>query len=149
MARIRALLKKRFLIFMLFSSLLFSAAVLFLWQKRDDGTPVYLVYTVIAETTPETAAHFTVGSKLTDAKAKGAAGEILAITRENTLAEDAYGVYTRDDRVTLSLRVGAEGKRRGGNANLSGFTPRVGEWVYLYGNARIEGLCVRVRAIDL
>lgn len=149
MARFGAMLKKRLFIFLLLSTLLFSALFLFLWQKRAGSTPVYLVYTVIAETTPTHARHFTVGSRLTDAKAKGAAGEILAVTQEKTVAEDAHGVYVRGDRVTLSLRIAGEGKRRGGEVGLTGFVPRVGERVYLYSDARIEGLCVRVRALNL
>ncbi len=116
-------------------------------RQRMASAPAYIVYTVILETTPEIAESLAVGDPLTDARAKGRAGEILALTTEALLCEDAYGVYPHPTRVSVALTVGAEGHRRGGEVSLSDFTPRVGERVDLYGGARLSGLCIQVRAI--
>lgn len=127
--------------------LLLPVLFLLLFGKREESVPVYVVYTAVLETDESTARALCVGDTLTDARAKGEAGEILRVSREAALREDAEGVYVHPTRVKLAITLGAEGKRTERGVSIAGWTPRVGEAVYLYGTARIEGLCVRVRAI--
>lgn len=131
-------------------AILIALLLPFAWgffRKKGSSAPTYIVYTVIFETVPEIADSLAVGDALTDARAKGSVGEILALTRERLLCEDASGVYAHPERVSLALTVGANGSRRGRDASIGDFTPRVGERVDLYGGARLSGLCIRVRAI--
>lgn len=138
---------KKFLSLFLAISLAFSIVLcFFLWQKAQRET-VYTVYTVITETDSALAERLSPGTRLTDGKSKEDAGRILAITKEAALAEDEKGVYTKAGRTTLLLKIEADGERRKGEITLCGFTPCVGETVYLYESIRLEGTCVRVRAV--
>lgn len=116
-------------------------------RNRGETPPVYVVYTAIFETDAAIADTLSVGDTLIDARAKGEAGEILRITREPSLREDVHGVYTHPTSVTVALTLGAYGRATEKGVSVGGLVPRVGEALYLYGGARLEGLCVRVRAI--
>lgn len=107
----------------------------------------YTVYTVVAEMDEALVLALTVGEALTDACGKEAAGEVLAITREGALAEDAHGVYEKAGRVRVKLAVGVLGRREADSIRAGSLRLRAGERLYLLGKTRIEGLCVRVRAI--
>ena len=105
------------------------------------------MYTVLLETTPEIADSLTVGMHLTDARGKGDAGELLAMTREPLLCEDAYGVYRHPFRVSVAVTLGGYGAQKESGVSLDGFVPRAGASVDLYGEARLSGLCIRVRTL--
>ena len=67
-------------------------------KAQPHKQPVYLVYTAVFELSPEIADSLTVGERLTDARGKGNAGEILIerviYYRRSTLEElgERYGV---------------------------------------------------------
>ena len=109
--------------------------------------PLYAVYTVVAEMDEALADTLSAGDALVDACGKESAGEVLAVTREGALAEDAHGVYTRAERVRVKLSVGVNGKQTERGILVGTMRLCAGERVYLLGKARIEGLCVRVRAL--
>ena len=115
--------------------------------KKPKEEEVYLVYTAVFEVDTALADTVHVGDTLTDACGKAAAGEVLKVTREDALAEDAFGVYPRHNRTALALTIGGVGVKTEGEARIGTLTPRVGGAVYLLGGARLEGLCVRVRMI--
>ena len=146
MAHFGLLIKKGLSLFFAFSTVFSLVLCFFLWQNRKIE-PVYTVYTVVAETDSALAERLSPGTRLTDGKSKEDAGRILAITKEATLAEDEKGVYTKAGRTTLLLKIEANGERKKGEITLCGFTPCVGETVYLYESIRLEGICVRVRAL--
>ena len=141
MARTRSLL-----IFGSIALFLASLAMLFFTRARRDEA-VYLVYTAVFEVDAPLAERFSVGDRLIDARGKEDAGEILRITREETLREDVYGVYSLPDRVTLALTLGGEGIRKNNESRIGTLTPRVGERIYLLGAGRLEGICVKVGAV--
>ena len=124
---------------LLLFSLLFGACA-------EENT-VYTVYTVVAETDASLAASLAIGDTLTDACGKEGAGEVLALTREGALAEDAHGVYEKAGRVRIKLSVGVWGRREADGIRAGSLCLRAGERLYLLGKTRIEGLCVRVRAV--
>ena len=124
------------------------AALLFYFLQTERGTPVTLVYTAVFEADPEVVRALSLGDRLTDARGKGDAGEILKITTEERLLEDVFGVYTDGDRAAVAITLLGTGVKKNGEASLSSFTPRVGEGVYLIGRARLEGICIRVRTIE-
>ena len=117
------------------------------WWRRPEGEGIYLVYTALFTVEEEIADTLSPGDTLTDARGKECAGEILKITREKALGEDIHGVYELKEHVTLAVTLGGYGVRRAGEGRIGTLTPRVGEPLYLLGGARIEGVCVRVRAI--
>lgn len=141
MAHTRSLL----IIGLLFLLLVALGTVFFVHRKTEED--VYLVYTAIFEVDAALAEAFTVGDRLFDARGKEEAGEILKVTRENTLCEDIYGVYFHPERVTLALTLGGIGKNVKGNACIGTLTPRVGEALYLLGKGKLEGTCIRVRTL--
>ena len=126
---------------------LLCACAFFLFFRRDGGEEVYLVYTAVFEVDAQMADAFSVGERLTDARGKADAGEILRITREPALRENASGIYPPPARVLLAITLGGEGKRQGEEARIGTLTPRVGEEIYLLGRGRLEGICVRVGAV--
>ena len=138
--------KGRLFVLALLGALL--AALLFFFLQTERGTPVTLVYTAVFEADPATVRALSVGDRLTDARGKGDAGEILKITTEKRLLEDVFGVYTDGDRAAVAITLLGTGVKKNGEASLSSFTPRVGEEVYLIGRARLEGICIRVRAME-
>lgn len=131
--------------------LLFLLALGAVWGymkfKERKSENAYIVYTAVFEVDQSVADAFRLGDRLVDARGKEEAGEILKITREGALREDAGGVYSHPERVLLSLTLGGEGIRLGAKAKLGTLTPSAGEAIYLLGRARLEGLCVRVRAL--
>lgn len=149
MAFSRALRGKSRLLALLTLTLLLLLFFVFLLaaRKEQEDPPVYVVYTVLVETDERTADALRVGEALTDGRTKETAGELLALTREPSLREDAFGVYQHPTRVTLSLRIGAYGEHTAEGIRIGLLVPRVGETLYLYGRTRIEGTCVQVRAL--
>ena len=131
----------------LFCVFLLAFGVFFLFFRRDEGEDVYLVYTAVFAVDRVVADSLRVGDPLIDARGKEGAGEILKIVREETLFEDAHGVYSHPERVSVSLTLGGNGRRTKDGARIGTLTPRVGDAVYLLGRVRLEGLCVRVGAI--
>ena len=119
----------------------------FYWREKPKASPVYVVYTALIETDARTAEHLKVGDALTDSRTKEPVGEILGLTKEPTLCEDAFGVYSHPTRVTLAVRIGAQGERSEEGVRIGMLTPRVGEQLYLYGRARVAGVCIGVRAV--
>lgn len=117
----------------------------FLQTRKEEE--VYLVYTALFEVDAALAEGVCVGEALTDARGKGMAGEVLKVTRERALREDAFGIYSLPDRVTLAVTVGGEGIKRAGETKIGTLIPRVGEAVYLLGRTRLEGICIRVREL--
>lgn len=149
MANARALLRRLRGVLFLFLLLLLALGVLWgyaRWKGRSTKG-AYIVYTAVFEVDERIADCFALGDRLIDARGKEEAGEILKITREEAHREDSKGVYAHPDLVLLSLTLGGEGARVGGEAKIGTLTPRVGEAIYLLGRARLEGLCVRVRAL--
>ena len=114
-------------------------------SKRKEE--VYIVYTLVFETDAEIAENLHVGDPLIDACGKEGAGEILKITREDALKEDAFGVFSSPRKTAVALTVGGIGVRKQGDAFIGTLTPRAGAGIYLLGGARIEGLCVKVGVI--
>ncbi len=145
MAYARSVLRRT--LFLILLAMLLCAGLGYFWLARQEKTDAYIVYTAVFEVDRAVADAFSLGDRLIDARGKEDAGEILKIARENALREDAGGVYSHPERVTLALTLGGEGKRTGGGARLGTLTPRVGDAVYLLGRARLEGLCVRVGVV--
>lgn len=145
MVHARTRLKQVLGIFLL---LLFAICALFIYTKirKKNEERVLVVYTAIFEVDNETAASLRVGERLIDAKGKEDAGEILRITREETLFEDVFGAYPLPHRVTLALTLWGDGVRKAGDVRIGTLTPKAGEALYLLGSAKLEGLCVKVRA---
>ena len=130
-----------------FFAVLLCACAFFLFFRYDEGEDVYLVYTAVFEVDAQIANAFSVGERLTDARGKEDAGEILKITREPALRENASGIYPHPARVLLAITLGGEGKRLSGEEKIGTLTPRAGEEIYLLGRGQLEGLCVKVGAV--
>ena len=147
-SRLKALTQKRMPLGILFLLFLTAWAICaYIKFSRDKEDRVLVVYTAIFEVDAALADQFHVGERLIDAKGKEDAGEIISITREAAKREDAFGVYSLPERVTLAIELLGEGKRGKDGARVGTLTPRVGEPLYLLGRARLEGLCVKVRTI--
>lgn len=131
---------------LLCACLLGSISLFLLFVPRENEE-VYLVYTAVFEVDTLLADAFAVGERLTDARGKEDAGEILKITKEPALRENTSGVYAHPARVLLAITLGGDGNREGKEARIGTLTPRVGEEIYLLGRGRLDGVCVRVRAI--
>lgn len=140
MAHTRSVLTLFFLLF-----LLAAGVFLFLLPKKEEE--VYVVYTAVIEADAALLDTLRVGDAVIDARGKEPAGEILKISCDGCLREDAFGVYTEGGRVTLALTVGGKGVRGKRGVSIGTLTPRVGEAIYLLGRARLEGLCVKVGAV--
>ncbi len=139
-------LKRRAVIFCVFLASLSILLGCFLWQKKGESS-VFVAYTAVFEVDAAVADSFSLGDVLTDARGKEAAGAILKIGKAPALREDAHGVYALPDRVSLCLTLGDYGRMGAGGARIGTLTPKRGEAVYLYGVAKLEGLCVRVRVL--
>ena len=136
---------RAFLIGLLFAFFLATAAF-FLWG-RTKKTPALVVYTAVFEVDASVASSLSLGDTLIDAAGKEAAGKIVKIKVEDALCEDFFGVYSLPARKTLCLTLMGEGVWEGENARIGTLVPRVGEHIYLGERVKLDGICVRVRAI--
>lgn len=146
MVNARTRVRRIFGVMILLFALLFALGGFFSYRHAKEES-VYLVYTAVFEVDARLADCVRVGDHLTDACGKEDAGEILKITAEDALREDAFGVFKAPERVTLALTLGGSGIKAKGEVKIGTLTPRVGETVYLFGKARLTGLCVGVKAI--
>ena len=135
---------RSFLIFGLLALAVVASGFLYASNQKEE---VYLVYTIVIEADAEIVDSLHVGDSLIDACGKEGAGEILKITKEDALREDAFGVFPTPHRRTVALTLGGVGIKKEGEATIGTLTPRVGAGVYLLGGARLEGVCVKVRVI--
>jgi len=129
--------------------LLFAVCAIFIYMKfqKSKEEQVLVVYTAVFEVDAAVADLFHVGEQLIDARGKESAGEILRVTKEETIREDVFGTYLLPHRVTLALTLLGEGTRKEGDVRIGTLTPRVGEAIYLLGTASLGGLCVKVRCL--
>ena len=108
---------------------------------------IYTVYTVLAEMAETDADALSVGDDLTDACAKEPLGEVIALSREAALSEDAYGAYEKEGRVWVKLTVACEARQAADGLQTKSVTLRAGERLYFLARTRFEGVCVRVRTV--